>query len=201
MVQDWVANATVPVEVLGADSLAGEIALYATQVTTRSPMGAVAYNSSGIFIDDGWLRVLGAGKNPRFDRSLPSWNEGRSDQFYLIADDVVGGFFAINGGAFGQDLGNVYFFAPDSLSWEACGFGYSQFLEWAMSEKLREFYDSLRWEQWISEVMQLTGDQAIGVYPFLWAEGPPISERHRRPVPVEEQYALQLDIQRQLFGK
>jgi len=201
LVQQWIGDASVPVDVLSADAAAGDAALLATQVTTRSPMGAIAHNTAGIFIDNGWLRVLGAGKHPRFQRSLPEWNEGRSDRFYLVADDVVGGFFAINGGLFGEDLGNVYFYAPDSLRWEPCRFGYSQFLVWAMSEKLHNFYGSLRWDGWDAEVKELSGDQAINIYPFLWAKGPPIKERHRGRVPVAEQWALQLDLQRQLVGK
>ncbi len=200
LVQQWIAEASVPVEVLPADSAAGDSALHATQVTTRSPMGAIAHNAAGIIIDNGWLRVLGAGKHPRFQRSLPEWNERRSDGFYLIADDVVGGFFAINGGSLGEDRGNIYFYAPDSLRWEPCGFSYSEFLVWAMSKKLDQFYDSLRWDDWVSEVKQLSGDQAINLYPFLWVKGPPIKERHRGAVPVAEQWALQFDLQRQLDG-
>ncbi len=200
LVQQWIAEASVSVEVFPADPAAGGTALHATQLTTRSPLGAIAHNAAGILIDNGWLRVLGAGKHPRFQRSLPEWNEGRSNRFFLVADDVVGGFFAINGGAFGEDLGNVYFYAPDSLRWEPCGFGYSQFLVWAMSEKLNEFYDLLRWDGWVSEVKQLSGDQVINIYPFLWAKGPPIKERHRGAVPIAEQWALQLDLQRQLDG-
>src|SRR5438105_2390913 len=83
--------------------------------------------SPGLFLDSGWLRVLGAGGHPRFCRSLPAWNEGRSEGFYLIADDAVGGSFALNGGALGADRGKVYYYAPDALRWEACDFGYSEF--------------------------------------------------------------------------
>jgi hypothetical protein len=198
LVQQWISAAVVPVEVLPAHPAAGDAALYAAQVTTRSPMGAITYNAAGIFIDNGWLRILGAGKHSQFQRSLPEWNEGKSNRSYLIADDVVGGFFAINGGALGEDLGNIYYYAPDSLRWEPCGFSYSQFLVWAMSERLQQFYESLRWDGWASEAKQLSGDQVLSIYPFLWATGPPIKERSRRPVPVAEQYALQLDLQRQL---
>jgi hypothetical protein len=161
-------------------------------------MGAIARNTAGLLIDNGWLRVLGAGKHPRFQRALPDWNEGRSNLFYLVADDVVGGFFALNGGAFGKDLGNLYFYAPDSLRWEPCRLSYSQFLVWAMSDKLQHFYTSLRWEDWVAEVKPLSGDQAINIYPFLCAEGPPIEQRRRLPVPVSEQWALQLHLQQQL---
>ena len=52
LVQQWIAEASVDVEILPlSDSKAGEEALLITQVTTRSPMGAIAFNSAGIFID------------------------------------------------------------------------------------------------------------------------------------------------------
>jgi hypothetical protein len=198
LVQQWLKEAAAPVEVFPADPSAGDAALIATQVTTRSPMGAITRNAAGIFVDSGWLRILAAGKHPRFQRSLPEWNQGRSDRYYLVADDVIGGSFAINGGALGADQGCIYYFAPDALRWEPCGIGYSQFIVWAISGKLQEFYGSLRWEGWTGEVKQLSGDQSISIYPFLWAKGPPLKDRHRRPVPVSEQFALQVDLQRQL---
>jgi hypothetical protein len=201
LVQQWVSEATVPVEVLPAEPAARDAALLATQVTTRSPMGAIAHNCAGILIDNGWLRVLGAGKHPRFQRTLPDWNEGRSNLFYLVADDVIGGFFALNGGAFGEDLGNLYFYAPDSLRWEPCGLSYSQFLVWAMSDELQRFYTSLRWKNWVAEVKPLSGDLAINIYPFLCAQGPPIEQRRRLPVPVAEQWAFQLHLQQQLDAR
>jgi hypothetical protein len=200
LIEEWISEAVMDVEVLPADRAAGEAALHAAQVTTRSPMGAMAYKAAGLFIDSGWLRVLGAGGHPRLQRSLPAWNDGRSDGFYLVADDAVGGSFALNGGALGDDKGKVYYFAPDSLRWEPCDFGYSDFLPWAMSGDVTEFYESLRWDGWQTEVRQLTGDQAINFYPFLFAEGPPLKKRSRRPVPVTEQYELQLEMQRQLGG-
>jgi hypothetical protein len=201
LVQKWIGEASVDVETLPADSAAGEAALHAVQVTTGSSMGAITLNVAGILIDSGWLRVLGAGGHSRFQRSLPGWNAGRSSGFYLVADDAVGGFFALNGGALGEDLGNIYFYALDSLQWEACKFGYSQFLVWAMSSNLREFYHSLRWNGWQAEVKKLTADQAISIFPFLFTNGPPIEARNRGLVPVAEQYALQFDIQRQLSGQ
>lgn len=198
LVQEWIAGAAVSVEVLSADPMAGDAALHATQVTTRSPMGAIAHNSAGIFIDSGWLRVLGAGHHSRFQRTLAEWNEGKSKGLYLVADDAVGGFFAINRGGLGEDLGNIYYYAPDTLRWENCEFGYSQFLVWAMSDMLAQFYASLRWSDWQAEARQLSGDQSINIVPFLWVKGPPIDERSRRAISVAEQWALQLDLQRQL---
>ena len=39
---------------------------------------------------------------------------GRVPSYLLVADDVSGGFFAINGGAFRGKAGNVFYYAPDS---------------------------------------------------------------------------------------
>jgi hypothetical protein len=198
MVQQWIAEAAVPVEVLPVDPQSANDALVATQVTTRSPMGALVYNSAGIFIDNGWLRFLAGGGHPRFLRSLPAWNAGKSDRFYLVADDVLGGFFAINVGLFGEDVGKIYYYAPDSLQWEACDLTYSEFFVWALSDRMGAFYESFRWDNWLIESRELNGDQALCVYPFLWAEGPSIGERHRGVVPVAESWTLQLDLQKQL---
>jgi hypothetical protein len=201
-VQQWIAEAAAPVEALPTRAAAGNAALHATQVTTRSPMGAIARHSAGLLIDHGWLRILGAGGHPRLQRSLPGWNAGRSSGYWLIADDAVGGFFAIDGGAFSGDAGgnpgDIWYLAPDTLRWEPCEMGYSQFLVWAMSGALADFYAPLRWDGWVDEVQPLTGDQVIHIYPFPWAKGPPLKNRNRRPVPIAEQWALQQDLQGQL---
>ena len=68
--------------------------------------------------------------------------------FYLIADDVAGGYYAPNGGAFGKDEGKVYYLAPDTLEWEALGLTYTEFLLFCFSGRLDNFYASLRWEGW-----------------------------------------------------
>ena len=79
-------------------------ALLETQVTLRSPMGAIVYETGGLLVDHGWLRLLGSG-HPRLPRSMPAWNKGRtllpqgkSAGFWLVADDVLGGFYAWTAG-------------------------------------------------------------------------------------------------------
>jgi hypothetical protein len=115
-VRNWIQSATDECVLLPPSASRGE-ALVQTQVTTRSTMGAIVYETGGVLADGGWLRFLGSG-HPRITRTLPDWNEGRSKGFYLVADDAAGGFFAINGGAFGPDVKHMYYWAPDSLDWE-----------------------------------------------------------------------------------
>jgi len=44
------------------------------------------------------------------------WNQGKPAGLLLVADDVLGGFYALNGGAFGSEsLGKIFYFAPDNL--------------------------------------------------------------------------------------
>ncbi len=112
LVEQWVSEATNPVEVLPPpDDATRQRALLDMQVTTRSPVGAIIYESGGIFVDHAWLRILGSG-HPRLPRSLPGWSLKRSfsssggpPPFLLIADDIVGGFFAVDGGGLGLERG------------------------------------------------------------------------------------------------
>jgi hypothetical protein len=161
-------------------------------------MGAVVYETGGILIDHGWLRVLGSG-HERLTRTLPGWNEGRSDGFYLIADDAIGGFFAINGGALGSDLKNVYYFAPDSLDWEPLEGGYSDFLHWACAdEDFAGFYDWIRWKGWESDVAKVHCDRCYFFYPFLFTKEGKSGVGRRGEVPMHEAWDVQMDIRRQL---
>jgi len=201
LVQQWIAEAKNPVEVLPApDDKTREAALVATQVTTRSPMGAIIYESGGIFVDHGWLRILGSGHR-RLPRTLPAWNFGRSfsqpgqqPAFLLCADDVVGGFFAIDGGGLKLETGKVCYFAPDTMVWENTELGYSQFLTWAFQGDLAKYYETQRWPGWEKDSAALPGDKVFNFYPLLAAfvndAEAAADDRSRRPVTISEIYEL-----------
>jgi hypothetical protein len=192
-VHDLLTDATRPVEILACDSADGERTLLALQVTTRSPMGALAYETGGILVDDGWIRVLGS-PCARLPRGIAEWNrvsgEARLPGALLVGDDAVGGFFAVNHGGLRGPSGNVFYLSPDSLAWEDLGAGYSGWLSWLCSGDVDSFYESMRWPTWQDEVRQLPTNRAFSMYPFLFADGPPVAERSRRPVPVEELWGL-----------
>jgi hypothetical protein len=203
-VSKWIEQATNQIEVLTKDEKRAKTALLQTQVTTRSPMGAIIYETGGILVDHGWLRILGSG-NIKLDRTLPYWNKGRTFNNYgdrasllLIADDIVGGFFAINGGALGKDLGMIYYFAPDTLKWEPMDFGYSDFIWWAFTGDLDDYYFNVRWEKWKDEISSLNGNQGISFYPFLWTKHENVNDLSRKAVPISEIWAIQQDLVKQL---
>jgi hypothetical protein len=205
LVREWIAKARNPVELLPSDKADGERTLLALQVTSRSPMGAIAYETGGLLVDRGWLRILGAGC-PRLSRGLADWNrlgedpsEPRIEGALLVGDDVVGGFFAVNGGRFEGTRGNVFYLAPDTLAWEDLNYSYSDWVHWVCTGDLEKFYENVRWPGWEKEVSALDGTHGISIYPFLWAEGPPVQERNRGAVPLEELWNLHaLDLPKQL---
>ena len=199
LVQGWVAEAKNHVEVLPPpDEATREKALINAQVTTRSPMGAIIYETGGILVDHGWIRILGSG-HPKLPRRLPDWNFGRSfiksgekPTFLLCADDVIGGFFAIDGGGLKIEHGKVCYFAPDSFHWENTNLGYSDFLCWCFQGDIAKFYETERWSGWETEMSSIRGDQVFSIFPPLWEAGGSIDNRDRKPISVAEAYALQI---------
>lgn len=97
-------------------------------------------------------------------RSLPAWNFAATWQdrvsppgWLLVADDAIGGSYAIDGGALGSTPGNVNYVAPDFLEWEDLERGFTGFL----------FYETMRWAGWREEIAELNGDKVLGIYPPL----------------------------------
>lgn len=201
IIQEWIGQAKNKVEILPCEKTNAEKALSYTQVTTRSLMGAVIYETGGLLIDNGWIRILGSGSE-KMKRSLPDWNKGKTFSEYgepapylLVADDVIGGFYAINGGFFGKDAGNIYYFAPDMLQWIPLEMGYSQFLVFCFETDMDEFYPNLRWEGWQKDVEELHPDYAYSFVPFLWSrEGKDINNVSRKAASIEEVYSFNMDV-------
>jgi hypothetical protein len=206
LIEQWIKDGKNKVEILPKNPPKADSALYYSQVTTRSPLGAIVYETGGLLIDNGWIRILGSG-DKKLDRSIMDWNKGKSydkigepPSFLLIADDVIGGFFAINSGAFGEnDLGKVFYFSPDNLEWESLGRGYSDFLIFCFSGDLEQFYKSYRWKDWEKEVTEIDGNHAFHFFPYLFTkEGNDINKDSRKSVPIEELWFLYQDIKQQL---
>jgi hypothetical protein len=206
LVQKWIDSARNKVEVLPFDSVKAQETLYNTQVSTYSTLGAVIYNSGGIMIDNGWIRILGSG-NVKLNRSVSEWNKGKTIKEYgdkpaylLVADDAAGGFFAINYGAFGKDLKNIYYLAPNSLNWEPLSLGYSEFILFCIEGDLSTFYKGLRWSTWSQFIADLDGNKSYSFRPYLWTnEGVDIEKCTRKLVGTEELFKFNLKKQKELY--
>ncbi|MFD0369687.1 DUF2625 domain-containing protein [Streptomyces sp. NPDC127114] len=215
--REIVGAGPVSVEVLPADGGLGRASILQLQVTARSYLGAVVLHCGGLLVDGGWLRVFGSPVDgaAREVPSLaqvnqlpgafdPTW---RADPGLVVAQDVLGGVFVLNGGdpaGHGRPgaPGEMVYFAPDSLRWEALGVGHSAWMAWLSSEGLDQFYADLRWPGWKDEVEALNGDQGLSLFPPLWSTEArqDLSATSRRAAPMTELLGVARDSCRQFDG-
>lgn len=191
----WIEQARNHCRVIKKDQPSAERELFTMQMPTSSPMGAVIYETGGILIHHGWLRILGSGSF-QLPRGLMDWNfsksfkeSGEKPQYLLVADDVIGGYFALNGGSLGENLGKIYYFSPKDLVWHNLNFTYTEFLAWALNGDLDAFYQGLFWQNWQEEVKQLDGNQVFVFTPDLNEEKVmAMDQRQKREVNIETHY-------------
>ena len=199
LIKQWVSDATVQCELLPPGHEREDALLY-MQVTTHSTLGALAYDTGGLIIGNGWVRFLGSG-HAKLPRTLHGWNSTRTDgAFFLVGDDAIGGFFALNGGAFGDDLGSMYYWSPDSVEWESLHAGHSDVVAAFMTDYLNQFYQTLRWPTWREDTQKLSTDQCFLFFPFLWTKEGSLEGSKRSVVPVDEMWNLKVETYRQLLG-
>ncbi|WP_194925962.1 DUF2625 domain-containing protein [Catenulispora pinisilvae] len=207
------AACPIPLTVFAPDARESTRGLLQLQVTARSMLGGLTLHSGGLLVDDGWVRVFGGGSGE--DGSLPSlarvngfpatfdpaW---QAQAGLVVAHDVLGGVFAVNGvdpaavGRPGQP-GQMTYFAPDTLEWEALDIGHSAWLGWLLSERLEGFYSALRWEGWRAEVAAAGPAQGISVFPFLWSkQAEDVATTSRRTVPMAGVLGISADFANQI---
>lgn len=207
LVQSWIEAAHNEVAVLPAERALGEDTLRRLEVTDHSVLGAVAVETGGILIDHGWLRLLGSGSEP-LRGSIASWNTiGDAPEVeplagaLVIGHDAIGGFFALDGGEFEGQVGDVHYFSPDTLEWESLELGYAAFVHWAVSADIAAFYGELRWPGWEAELRGVSSDLGFCLVPPPFLKGGrPVEHVRRALVPMTELWALNRDYARQVAG-
>ncbi|WP_328322967.1 DUF2625 domain-containing protein [Streptomyces sp. NBC_00455] len=213
--QELFAASAVPVKVLPVDRGESRRCLLQMQVTARSVLGAVTLSCGGLVLDDGWVRVFGGGSGED-DGSLPSlaqvnafpahfdpaWQPAKG---LVVGHDVLDGVFALNGHdpeAAGRPgvPGQMTYFAPDTLEWEAMEMGHSVWISWMLSGRLEKFYEALRWPGWREEAASLPFSQGISVIPFLWSQEAQadLAATSRRAVPMREVLGVAADFALQM---
>lgn len=209
------SGADVPVDVLPGDPETGRTSLLQLQVSARSNLGGIVLNCGGLLVDSGWLRIYGSpsGADPEGPPGLagvnampatfdPTWV---SDAGLVVAHDVLGGVFTLNGrnprqaGRPGEPS-EILYFAPDALGWQALGAGHSAWLSWVLSGGIQDFYEGLRWDGWRDEVSVLNGRQGLSFFPPLWSTEArqDLPAASRRAVPMAELLSLSRTTCRQL---
>jgi len=137
--------------------------------------------------------------------SIASWNqignENNSvfDKAIMIGYDVIGGFFAINSGAFNSDLGIIYYYAPDNLAWESLDLDYTVFFNWCLNGDLGKFYESYYWDSYEKELLLVKAGQGFSLYPPLFTEEGKITNlTSKKIIPLKEIWLLNQSYQKQI---
>lgn len=192
------------VEIMPVDTNQARLAIYETQISTESFLGTIIYMTGGLLFEDGWIRFLGSGSN-RLTRSISTWNKGKTftevgerPPYLLIADDALGGFFALNRGGLGSDGGNIYYLAPATLQWQALDMNLNEFLHFCFDGDFEEFYKPYMSKNWHYEITNLPADKCYNYTPPLWSkEGKKFSKSVRKYIPCEEQYQINMKMRKQ----
>ena len=159
-----------------------------------SVLASVVKNCNGIYIDN-WIRILGQGNEKQ--KGVLYYNTLVDDSciygMFIVANDVVGGIYAINISKYENDKNLIWYFAPDTLEWECLDMNYSDFIAWVANGNISEFYETMRWNDWTVDCEKIEFDKACLIYPFLWAKECEINSAEKKTVPFEELMRLNFD--------
>lgn len=172
-------------------------------ISPNSTFGNVIMNSGGIVVDN-WIRIMGNGSGHSesiidFNQVDSSGNPCKIENFLMVANDIVGGVFAINLGYFEEDFGLIWYFAPDTLDWESLSVKYSDFLAWCVMGNTDEFYSNFRWSDWKKFVVNIQFNNGVLVYPYLWSKEVNINTATKNIVPFDELFNLNMKYRNQFF--
>ncbi len=204
LLAELVDRSPVGARALPRDEERCSVSVLCLQVSTRSALGGITYNCGGIVVDHGWLRILGGGHEALHSLSqangLPDPATASARAGYLVvAEDVLGGRFAIDGGELGIGPGTICYFGPDTLAWADLGVGHSQLLEQMLAGGTTSFYDDLRWPGSESEVEAVALDKGLSLWPPPFsAEGQDLGTVSRAAVPQTELVSFYDEMARQL---
>lgn len=171
LLRQWIDAGRVDVQVLDIDQARRDRCLVGLQVGLHSLLGALAYETGGLLVDHGWLRLLGGGHGvlPSLYEAFAQDDASSGPGYIVLGWDVVGGVFALDGGVLRGVKGHVCYFAPDALQWEDLGFGHAEFVHWTLSGGLSVFACDLRWEGWERQAKLIPLDGVFTSEPALWA--------------------------------
>lgn len=170
------------------------------KINEFSVLGNIIKHFSSININS-YLRLLGGNNNANnilsFNKEIKLIYPGNK---LVVANDIWGGIFAINNGDFDGEFRNIWYFAPDELQWINLNINYSQFISWICSDKINIFYKNFIWENMNSIIDNISENQAILIYPFLWSKECNIEKADKSIVNLIELIELNARYQKKFFG-
>lgn len=181
-----------PDETLASDTLVR------LQVTTRSMLGTFAYETGGLSIAEGLVRLLGSGSKRSISQAAIVSGcplDGSYPDVLIIGDDVFGGLFALNGGRFGpEQLGQVFHLAADDTVWVPLGVGHAEFIRWCLTDDLSTLYAPFAYLDVFALRPLPAFHETLSFYPFLWTKEAKLRQPSLRIVSADESMKMRLEV-------
>jgi hypothetical protein len=201
VIRQWISQARHSVWVLPPDSARASRQLNRLQLSPKSALGSIISNTGGIIIDSGLIRILGSGCN-EISRNIADWNFGKGfasedkiPAYLLVADDAIGGFYAINCGGLGDGFGDVYYLSPMTLEWENLSYSYTEFLALCFNGDIDKRYKPYVSSSGFSkDIGRLGFNNSYCFVPYLFVKKDKKIPQAKKAIPTEQLYSFYLDM-------
>ncbi|HFI0151188.1 TPA: DUF2625 family protein [Streptococcus suis] len=142
------------------------------------------------------LKILGNDSNFGIKWANNIYEKNYGTASLLVAYDIFGGLFVIKDYQFGGK--QMWYFAPDTMSWENLNITYESFIEWVCTDEFSLFYSDFPIEHIRANPIRIEEDNVLLIYPYLWSKEYKTGVPSINVISFRELFELNQDIYRQL---
>lgn len=187
---DLLLNGKNRVEIIPPDEPCAAINAEYYQEDGSTAFGMLITQSGGVYAD-GVVRLLGSNRDPDL-RDISMFNVKFGGGGYIIfGDDIFGGIFALNIGLIPDCIGNVIYFAPDTLEFEDLEIKPSGLFEFLKNGDIRSFYGQFSSEEYEElRAMNVEFNKVLNILPPQWSAEFKTEKHDVRAIYIYEHYRL-----------
>ena len=187
---DLLLNGKNRVEITPPDEPCAAINAEYYQEDGSTAFGMLITQSGGVYAD-GVVRLLGSNRDPNF-RDINMFNIKFGGGGYIIfGDDIFGGVFALNIGLLPDCIGNVIYFAPDTLEFEDLEIKPSGLFEFLRNGDIHSFYGQFSSEEYDElRAMNVEFNKVLNILPPQWSAEFKTKKHDVRAIDIYEHYRL-----------
>lgn len=187
---DLILNGKNRVEIIPPDKPCAAINAEYYQEDDSTAFGLLITQSGGICAD-GVVRLLGSNRASEY-RDINMFNIKFGSRGYIIfGDDIFGGIFALNIGLIPDCIGNVIYFAPDTLEFEDLGIKPSGLFEFLRNGDIHSFYGQFSSEEYEElRALNVGFNKVLHILPPQWSAEFKTEKHDVRAIDIYEHYRL-----------
>lgn len=195
-------NSKTKIELVDGEENIGEAIINELNLNQDTTLATIICNVAGITINN-TIRIMGQGnQNLNSICKINAVKNGvptKITNMLIVGNDIFGGIYAMNISKINGEVGNIFYFAPDTLDWESMDIKYSQFLYWTICGNTDDYYNSMKWNGWDKMAQSIGFNDGILIYPFLWSKEINIETASKNIVPFEELIGINMEYRSRFF--